>query len=341
VEAAPARTRWPAVDGVILVVAMAAVMWMVEVADEVADGRLDAYGIEPRDATGSTGSCSPRSCTAGSTPDRQHDPVPRARVRDRARRHRARGGRDAHRRARRRARHVADRSRGTVHIGASGIVFGFATYLAARGAYSRSAPQIAVGLIVLAVWGTTLLRGLVPEDGISWQGICSARSAACSPRGCCTAGRSAPPPTDRRRARLMRSEQFPDRGGRDARGAGGRSASAARPPARARAGVLAPRAGRLAGHAPRPGDAGHARPGDVHGRRPRFSTGQVVGPSMLTLDGDAHKRHRAPFAGPFRLDAVRERFTGPVLEETDRLLDAMAPAGAPSCGASWPGRSPP
>ena len=61
---------------------------------------------------------------------------------------------------------------------------------------------------------------------------------------------------------------------------------------------------------------------------PRFSTGQVVGPSMLTLDGDAHKRHRAPFARPFRLDAVRERFTTPVEEETDRLIDAIAPAGA-------------
>ena len=45
---------------------------------------------------------------------------------------------------------------------------------------------------------------------------------------------------------------------------------------------------------------------------PRFSTGRVVGPSMLTLDGDEHRRHRAPFAGPFRLDAVRERFTAPV-----------------------------
>ena len=61
---------------------------------------------------------------------------------------------------------------------------------------------------------------------------------------------------------------------------------------------------------------------------PRFSTGQVVGPSMLTLDGDPHKRHRAPFAGPFRLDAVRERFTAPVLEETDRLIDAIASSGA-------------
>jgi cytochrome P450 len=60
---------------------------------------------------------------------------------------------------------------------------------------------------------------------------------------------------------------------------------------------------------------------------PRFSTGQVVGPSMLTLDGREHTRHRAPFAAPFRLDAVRERFTGAVAEEVDRLLDRIAPAG--------------
>jgi cytochrome P450 len=60
----------------------------------------------------------------------------------------------------------------------------------------------------------------------------------------------------------------------------------------------------------------------------RFSTGQVVGPSMLTLDGAEHKRHRAPFAGPFKLAAVRERFTGPVEAETDRLLDGIEPGGA-------------
>jgi cytochrome P450 len=60
---------------------------------------------------------------------------------------------------------------------------------------------------------------------------------------------------------------------------------------------------------------------------PRFSTGVVVGPSMLTLDGAEHKRHRAPFAEPFKLAAVRARFTEPVREETDRLIDALEPAG--------------
>ena len=42
---------------------------------------------------------------------------------------------------------------------------------------------------------------------------------------------------------------------------------------------------------------------------PRFSTARVVGPSMLSLDGEAHQRHRDPFARPFLKDAVNERFT--------------------------------
>jgi cytochrome P450 len=60
---------------------------------------------------------------------------------------------------------------------------------------------------------------------------------------------------------------------------------------------------------------------------PRFSTGQVVGRSMLTLDGTEHDRHRHPFAGPFRLDAVREGFTELVEAETERLIDAIEPDG--------------
>jgi cytochrome P450 len=70
---------------------------------------------------------------------------------------------------------------------------------------------------------------------------------------------------------------------------------------------------------------------------PRFSTGQVVGPSMLTLDGDEHRRHRGPFARPFRLDAVRERFTVLVRDEVDRLIDAMEPAGEAELRRSFAG----
>ena len=60
---------------------------------------------------------------------------------------------------------------------------------------------------------------------------------------------------------------------------------------------------------------------------PRFSTARVVGPSMLSRDGAEHGRHREPFARPFRLDAVRERFTTLVETETERLIDAIEPAG--------------
>ena len=58
----------------------------------------------------------------------------------------------------------------TVVIGASGLVFGFATYLVARGAYTRTPWHIVGGLVVLVIYGSTLLTGLVPTPGISWQG---------------------------------------------------------------------------------------------------------------------------------------------------------------------------
>ncbi|MGH3459884.1 MAG: cytochrome P450 [Kribbellaceae bacterium] len=60
---------------------------------------------------------------------------------------------------------------------------------------------------------------------------------------------------------------------------------------------------------------------------PRFSTAQVVGPSMLSLDGEAHTRHRQPFEYPFGLARTRERFTAYVEAEAARLVDTIAPAG--------------
>ena len=61
---------------------------------------------------------------------------------------------------------------------------------------------------------------------------------------------------------------------------------------------------------------------------PRFSTSRVVGPSMLSLDGVDHARHREPFAHPFRPARVRDRFTGFVEAEADRLISAIQPAGS-------------
>lgn len=58
---------------------------------------------------------------------------------------------------------------------------------------------------------------------------------------------------------------------------------------------------------------------------PRFTTGRVVGPSMLTLDGEQHARHREPFAQRFRRAAVLERFTPLVEAEASRLAGALEP----------------
>jgi cytochrome P450 len=61
---------------------------------------------------------------------------------------------------------------------------------------------------------------------------------------------------------------------------------------------------------------------------PRFSTAQVVGPSMLSLDGAEHARHRAPFDQPFRPAEVRRRFTAVVEAEAERLVTAIRPQGS-------------
>jgi membrane associated rhomboid family serine protease len=169
--AAPRRTDSPALRGFALVAGMAAVMWVVEIADQVADGRLDSHGIEPREVDGLDGVVFAPFLHAGW----DHligNTIPflllgfaialggLARVATVTVIVALVGGLGTWL--------VAPAN--TVHIGASGIVFGYAAYLVARGIYSRSTVQIALGVAVLAVWGTTLLRGLVPEDGISWQG---------------------------------------------------------------------------------------------------------------------------------------------------------------------------
>jgi cytochrome P450 len=60
---------------------------------------------------------------------------------------------------------------------------------------------------------------------------------------------------------------------------------------------------------------------------PRFSTGQVIGPSMLSLDGEDHARHRAPFVGPFRAGAVGRDLSHAVSERVASLIDALEPVG--------------
>jgi membrane associated rhomboid family serine protease len=60
-------------------------------------------------------------------------------------------------------------------IGASGVVFGYATYLFTRGFFNRNILELLIGLIVGVIWGGALWSSVVPHTGISWQGhVCGA-----------------------------------------------------------------------------------------------------------------------------------------------------------------------
>ena len=58
----------------------------------------------------------------------------------------------------------------SIHIGASGVVFGYFGFLLLAGWYARSAGSIAISLLVGLLWGGTVLGVLPGTPGISWQG---------------------------------------------------------------------------------------------------------------------------------------------------------------------------
>lgn len=58
----------------------------------------------------------------------------------------------------------------TVHVGASILIYGWAVFLAVRGFFTRSIPEILLGIVVLVVYAG-LFWGILPnQPGVSWQG---------------------------------------------------------------------------------------------------------------------------------------------------------------------------
>jgi membrane associated rhomboid family serine protease len=58
----------------------------------------------------------------------------------------------------------------TVHIGASGLVYGYAAFLVAWGLVTRKMRNVVVAIVVVLVYGGIVV-GLMPgQPGISWQG---------------------------------------------------------------------------------------------------------------------------------------------------------------------------
>ncbi len=60
---------------------------------------------------------------------------------------------------------------------------------------------------------------------------------------------------------------------------------------------------------------------------PRFTTARVIGPSMLSLDGTEHRRHRDPFAEAFRMSGIEDKLAEFVETRATRLVAGFAAAG--------------
>jgi len=162
--------RLPWTDGFALVAAMVALMWVSEVVDLIAGHRLDRYGIRPRDLGGLEGVVTAPFLHAGFG----HliaNTIPFVLL----------GLTIALNGLVRVAAVTAivtlisglgtwvTAPAGSVSVGASGVVFGYATYLLARGWYDRRPVNIVIAVVVVVALGGVLLGGLVPHPGISWQ----------------------------------------------------------------------------------------------------------------------------------------------------------------------------
>ena len=58
---------------------------------------------------------------------------------------------------------------GSVHIGSSGVIFGYLGFLMLAGWYARSFSSIAISIVVTILWGPLLLGVIPVSAGISWQ----------------------------------------------------------------------------------------------------------------------------------------------------------------------------
>jgi membrane associated rhomboid family serine protease len=171
VTATTPRRSDPRRTAIGIVIALVALMWGLEIVDVALDHRLDQYGIEPRDPDGLDGVVAAPFLHVGfghllantlpfvvmGVVIAFEGPLRLVGV----------------------TAIVAIVSGlgtwlvapdNTIHLGASGVVFGYATYLIARGLFNRRAGELAIGAGVALLWGGALLGGLEPQRGISWQG---------------------------------------------------------------------------------------------------------------------------------------------------------------------------
>lgn len=170
-RSAPPARRGPSAGGAALVIALlVAVLWVLEFLDQASGNRLDLYGIEARDVDGLPGILTAPFLHGGW----EHlisNSLPFAVLGFLV----LLGGI---------ARWLLSSlisivvsgltawfltPPDTIILGASGLIFGWLTYLIARGLWSRQASQVVIGVVVLFFYGG-LIWGVLPgAAGISWQ----------------------------------------------------------------------------------------------------------------------------------------------------------------------------
>ena len=60
--------------------------------------------------------------------------------------------------------------REAIHVGASGLIFGYVGYLIARAWYVRSIGAVLAAIVVIVLYGGALLGALPTTSGVSWEG---------------------------------------------------------------------------------------------------------------------------------------------------------------------------
>lgn len=164
------RSAPPALAAVVPVIGMAVVMWVQEIVDQLPDVNLDQYGIRPRNAEGLIGVVTSPFLHGGfdhliantgaflllgaliALTTRRFWPVTIGVA--------LLGGLGTWLVA----------ASNTNHIGASGLVYGFAAFLVAWGVLSRKLLSLLVAVVVIVMYGGIVIGVLPGQAGISWQG---------------------------------------------------------------------------------------------------------------------------------------------------------------------------
>jgi membrane associated rhomboid family serine protease len=166
-----AESRSPLIRAVQLVIIVAALMWLVEAVDlALLDGRLDQQGIVPRTWSGIDGVLW-APLLHGGFGHLAANTVPFVIL----------GTFVAMEGPRRWVAVTATvvvmgglatwlLARSAVHVGASGLVFGYAGFLLVAGFVEKSIKGIAVSLVVVLLFGGMVLRGITPVSSyVSWE----------------------------------------------------------------------------------------------------------------------------------------------------------------------------